>query len=116
MPAANQVNMEVINRLSAIRTGVGDKAVAAAGNSHLFGQLVGDYEQVADGGFIFTLKVVNRFDVLFGNDQQVDWRDGINVMESHGSLVFKNNTSRGFVFNDGAEDTGHNKWAAGNGK
>ena len=37
MLAANQVNMDVINRLSAIWTGVGDNAVAAAGNSQLFG-------------------------------------------------------------------------------
>ncbi len=116
MLAANQVNMDVINRLSAIWTGVGDNAVAAAGNSQLFGQLMGDCEQVADGDFIFTLKVVYGFDVLFGDDQQVDWRDGINVMESHGSLVFENDMGRGLVFNDGAEDAGHNKWAVGNGK
>ena len=68
MPAANQVNMDVINRLTAMWTGVGDQAVAARGNTHLFGQLMGDCEQVADGGFILNLEIVNGFDVLFGYD------------------------------------------------
>lgn len=116
MPAANQVNMDVINRLTAMWTGVGDQAVAARGNTHLFGQLMGDCEQVADGGFILNLEIVNGFDVLFGYDKQVDRRDGIDVMESHGSLVFENDAGRGLVFNDGAKDAGHKKWAVSNGK
>ena len=116
MPAANQVNMNVINRLAPIRTRVGDQAIAAAGNTHLFGQLIGNGEQMTDGGFILSPEVVYRLDVLFGYDQQVDRRDRIDIMESHGSLVFENDAGRGLVFDDGAEDAGHKHWTVVTGK
>jgi hypothetical protein len=101
--SADQMQMDMVDRLSAIGTRVDDQAVAAMGNPCLAGKLTRDAEEMPDQLFIFRVECVYRFDMLVRHNQIVSWRDRVPILEGGGLLVAINDPGPGFTGDDLAE-------------
>jgi hypothetical protein len=85
--AAEEVEVEVIDGLSAVGAGVDDEAVAV-GEMLVAGDLGGGGEEVAEEGRVGGGGVGGRGDVLFGNDEDVGGGLRVDVGEGEGEVVF----------------------------
>jgi hypothetical protein len=89
--SAEEVEMEVVDGLSAVGAGVEDDAVAASvlANAEvlLAGDLGGGGEEVAEEGGVGWNSVGERGDVALGDDEDVDGGLGVDVGEGEGEVV-----------------------------
>jgi len=104
-PAANQVQVQVENRLSTVRAGVDYRPVAILMDTLFACQLCGNNEHMSHEGLISRGKLVERMDVLVGNDQDMDRRSRVEIMESRHLFVAIDDAGRGFTVDNFAKDT-----------
>lgn len=75
------MDVKVIDRLSTVASGVDHGAKSRLRESDLIGDLWGKAEEVAKQWLVNLRNIVERIDVLFGNDQYVVWGLRIDVVE-----------------------------------
>jgi len=85
--AAEDVNMQMIDALAAVFTGVDDQAEPAFRKAFGLCDVPRDGEKMAQKAFVVRFQ--NRGNVLFGNHQRVNWRGGRNVVKRHAKVVFE---------------------------
>ena len=103
---AKQMDVEMVDGLTAVRAGVDDQAVAV-GEVFGAGDFAGYLQEMAEDGFILWGRVGVAGDVIAGDDEDVRWRFGIDVVESEGSVVFVDLGGRDFSRSDFAEEAAH---------
>ena len=84
--SAEEVEMEVVDGLSAVGAGVEDDAVAV-GEVLKAGDFGGGGEEVAEEGCVGWNSVGERGDVAFGDDEDVGRGLGIDVGDGEGEVV-----------------------------
>ncbi len=103
MASAQQVKMQVVDCLAAVRTGVGDDAEALG--QFAFAQAGGDFQDVSEK-FCGGLGGVGE--VLPGDDEQVRGSLRVDVGEDEGEVVLVDGLDGDRVAGDLAEETvGH---------
>src|ERR1039458_7446812 len=104
--AAEQVQVEVVNGLAAVRAGVYDNAVALG---KLFDScnLCRCRQQLTEHQCVTNLGVAERVDVLARHDEHMRWRLGMQVGEGVAELILVNRLGRDGSFNDFAEGATH---------
>ena len=86
--SAKNVDMEVRDLLSRIHADVAEQTIAAGHERLVAGNLAHSPHESGDLlGWRALRKIVPRDVASLGNDQNVDWRQRINVMEGQGVLV-----------------------------
>lgn len=86
--------MEVVDRLPGQRVAVEHGAEALFGDSPFPRQAVGDLEEAEEKGLILRGEIEERGDVLSGNDENVNRRLRVDVLESHHFVVFEDDAGR----------------------
>ena len=81
------MDVNVKHRLTARFARVDYRAVAGFGDTFLVGDLGREPHQMAENGFVALPGVVQRFDVFFGNDQDVRRGLRIDVAKGVGRCV-----------------------------
>ncbi len=100
--------MHVEDRLAGVCIAVGHDPVPAFGHTQLGGQLARRLKYRADCGGLVRPDVVERGQVLSGNDQHVDRGCGVDVAKGQAIVVGMNDFRRDLAVADLAEETvGH---------
>ena len=73
------------------------------GNPCLAGKLARDAEKMPDQLFILGLECVDRFEMLVRHNENVSWRDRVDILEGSGLLVAINDPGAGLTGDDLAE-------------
>jgi hypothetical protein len=103
--SAEHVDMQVIDRLTAVATVVHHEAVAALGYSLPFRKLHPDGEQLPDERLVGLAQVRDGRDVFASQEQDVGGRLRRDVSDRHDGLI-RVNLGRGqFTRDDAAEET-----------
>lgn len=97
--------MNVKHRLTPVGVAVRHHAVSAGVNTQLAGDLFGHQEDVSDGGFVIRGEIIQRGDVLLGDDQDVCRGAGVDVPEGQANVVLENGFGRDLPGDDLAENT-----------
>jgi len=105
-PAAEQVDVQMVDRLAAVGAGVDDQAVAV-GKVLCAGDFAGGVEELAEALGVVLRGVRVRSDVVFGDDEDVDRRLRIDVGEGEGVLVLVDAGGGDFAGDDFAEEAAH---------
>ena len=103
--AAEQVDVEVIDRLPPVGTGVDDQAVARCGEALLFGDLAGFEQQVAEQGAVLGSGVLHAGDDFLGDDEDVRRGLGLDVAESQTIVVLIDDVGGNFAADDFAKNS-----------
>lgn len=103
---ANNVHVQVVDGLSAVRASVNDQAVAAFIDSFLFCDFTRDNEQVTEQAFVFGRGLVDRGDVLVRDNEHMGWPDGMQVAEGGYALVLIKHSGWGLSGGNFTEDAG----------
>jgi hypothetical protein len=106
MTAAEKMEVEVIDRLAAVFSGVDDDAIALA-KALVAGNQGCREEKMAQQVAVLCAGVVERGKVLAGNDEDVDWRLRVNVREGVAELVLVDGGGGDGTLGDLAEEAGH---------
>ena len=85
--STDQVEMQVVNFLLAMRASVEDQAVAVFGDALLLSNFSHSIKHTAGNRFVFWLKIIVIRDVFVGHNQDMDGRDRIYITESGDLLV-----------------------------
>ena len=80
-PSAQQVQVQVVHLLAAVRIAIDDEPVAALRDPALSRQIARDDDHMTHEGLVGVLEVISRRDGLHGNDQQVYRRGRTDVHE-----------------------------------
>lgn len=96
--------MSVKHHLSCVRVTVRDHAVPALINAQASGNCRGHAEDVPDDGCPLRGDVVKGRDVLLRNDDNVDGRGGVYVLEGQADVVLEDNLGRDLPAGNLAED------------
>src|SRR5512142_2055886 len=104
MPAAEDVEMDVEDGLPGIRAGVEDDPVTGVGHALFRRRPPGREQRLAEELRRSLGGVVERGDVLLGNDQDVDRRLRKSVLESQEALGLEQDRGRRFASDDPAEE------------
>ena len=104
MPSAKKMQMQVVDRLPAIRAGVDDDPVAAVESraARYLGRL---RYQMPQQRRVLSLSMGRGRDVLFGNNQQMRWRLRIDVREAQTQLILIHALGRNIAGYYFAEET-----------
>jgi len=86
MPAAQQVNVEMVDSLAAVRAGVDDQAVAV-GEVLGAGDFHGCGEEMAEHGGVLRRGMGVGGEVLLGDEQDMDRRLRIDVREGEDVVI-----------------------------
>jgi hypothetical protein len=97
---SNQVEMQVMNHLVAMRTSVQDQTVPIISDSQVFGKFPDKREHFACQRFILLRKSVIIGDVFNGDDQEMDWCDRVDVFKSGHHFIFVNGFTGDVTSND----------------
>ena len=96
--------MDVIDGLSRMGPAVADEAVPAFGDALLSGKLPRDQVDMAYEGGVIVSEVVRAADVLAGNDEDMDRRLGVDILERDDPLVLVDDRTRYLPGYDIAEE------------
>ena len=108
---AQDVNVEMIHGLSAVEPDIDDKAgaifataVGASGHGLVcqFPRLV---EHAAQKGSVFRFRHQQALDVFFGNNQEMNRRHGVDVMEGNHFIILVDFVAGDFLRDDFTENT-----------
>lgn len=97
--------MEMEDDLACIWAVVGDDPVAGFSDSSLRCHLLDGTEQMADQGCISSRDLMNGRNVLLRNDQQMNWRHWVDVLEGQHMVVLKDLGGRDLPPDDLAKET-----------
>ena len=106
LSSAEEVDVEVVDGLAAVGAGVEHQAVAV-GEVLGAGDFAGGVEELAEAGGIVLCGVGVRGEVVFGDDEDVCGRLGVDVWEGEGVLVLVEAGNGDFAGDDFAEEAGH---------
>lgn len=98
--------MEVGDLLPRALAGVGDDAVALLFQAELGGDFIGGDHQLTEQGGVGFLRVLQAFQMGFGDDQHVHRGLGGDVVEGEDLVVFIHLGAGDFAAEDFAEDGG----------
>lgn len=96
--STEDVQVQVVDGLTAVGAGVGDDA-EAAGEAFLLGDLCGNEHEMAEECLVRFDRVRGGGDVFLRDDEHVRRGDGMQVAEGEGPVVLKD-----FGGGDGARD------------
>jgi hypothetical protein len=96
--------MNVKHHLPTVGVTVSHHAVSALGYAQPAGDLLGCQKDVTDDGFVLRGEIVERGDVLLGDNQDVRRGVGVDVPESQADVVLKDDLGRDLSGNNLAED------------
>lgn len=103
MTTGEQMDMEVRHRLARVRAMI-DREPEATGESELSRHHAGHHEQMAEHGLVGRLSFADPGDDSLGNDQQMNGRLRLNVMDDDAELVLVFDPGRNFAINDFLEE------------
>ena len=86
LPAAHDVDVEMVDRLSTVLAIVDHKSVAVS-KSLLLGHLLGYQEKVSQELSVSLLRILDHGDPLAGDHQEVDRSLGADVIEGHALVI-----------------------------
>jgi len=96
--------MNVKHRLPTVGVAVRHHPVSALGHAQSAGDLLGHQQDVADGRFVLRGEIVERGDVLLGDDQDVLRGAGVDVLEGQADVVLEDDVGRDLPGHNLAED------------
>jgi hypothetical protein len=99
--------MEMRDAFSAIGAVIDDQAETRIVQAFLFGHGLRDKDEMAEKRFIFGLGGRHARDFPFGNNQNMNRGLGLNIVERHAAVVFKNDPGGNFAGDDFREDGAH---------
>ncbi len=80
--------MEVRDGHAGIRTDVEGEAVSALGKALVAGDLLGEDEQPGENFGVAPIERAGVVDVLLRDEEDVDWRPGVDITDGEGMGVF----------------------------
>jgi hypothetical protein len=86
--AANQMQVQVENNLPAVWPGVDDQPVTRLADALIHSNLFRCGEQMTNQGFILARQIIDRGNVLVGDDQYMGRGDGVEVAKSGHLFIF----------------------------
>lgn len=98
--------MQVENGLSAMGASVDNQAVAALLDVFLFCDFARCKEEISQGELILRIGLVDRLDVPVGNDQNMSWRNRVDVAEGGYKLILVKDAGFGLTGNNFAKKAG----------
>lgn len=107
MSAAQNMEVEVIDRLPAEFAAIGDDAVACVGDAKFARDLTDNHPEVAEQSCVILPDGVDRPDFLFWNHQDMDWRLRCDVAEGKAEVVFVDDVGGNLTVDDSLEDRAH---------
>jgi hypothetical protein len=84
---ANEVEVEVLDLLATMRPGVHNEPVAILVDTLLSGQFPYDSKHFSGNGFVFLTKGVIIFDMVLGDNEDVNWGDGVDIPEGDDDFI-----------------------------
>jgi len=106
MPAAEQVDVQMVDGLAAVGAGVDDQPIAIAEILSSC-DLAGGGNKLAEHGCVLRRGVIERGEMLFGDEQDVHRRLGVNVREGEDVVVLIEAFDGNGAGDDFAEQTIH---------
>ena len=101
---AEKMEMQVVNRLTAVSAAIDDHTVTTA--KVLFAGDIANHEpEMAEQIGVRVFDLGNRRDWLLGNHQDVRWCLRCNVMKGQASIVFVDDLCGDFLIDDPLEDS-----------
>jgi hypothetical protein len=107
--AAQQMKMQMENRLASFRACVDDNSVAGKSDSLLIRQALGDQEQAAYCEVVSFLDAVKRLDMLLGNYKRMARGFGTEVLEGQTQRVLIQDLGWQLPLNDSTKNTTRHK-------
>ncbi len=107
MPAAEEMPVQMKDRLPRVRSYVGYDAIAA-GQPFAFGNIVRDTQAFGRRcHVVIALEILQRFHMLIWNNQNMRGRSGMQVPKRGDLFILKNDFGRRTTCNDLAKNTWH---------
>ena len=106
-PSAQQMQVQVIHLLAAVRIAIDDESVAAFRDPALSGQIASHDDHMANEGLVGVLDVIGRRDGLQRDDQQVHGRGGTDVREGDHARIPIHDFRGEFSHDDLLKKCGH---------
>jgi hypothetical protein len=100
------VKVQVIHDLTTLRSRIGRDAIAALPVAQALCEETGHTETMPHHGFVAWLETRDGLDVAFGNDEQVDGRLWIEILEGEDLVVVVFDLGRALSGDDTAENAG----------
>jgi hypothetical protein len=101
------MKMQMIDDLSAFYTTICEQAVSTIGQLELFGDDLDRFDHMGNEGEMFGLYDLEGGDVFFGDDQDVNGGDGVNVVKCQYMFIFPYTCTGDRSINDLTKQTGH---------
>lgn len=95
--------MQVINGLSPVRIAVNHDPISIVGNPKLHGQPLRGQHHFPQQALIILISLIQRRQSPVGHDKNVNWRNGIDVMECRHILILVDDPCRDLPAYDPAE-------------
>src|SRR6185503_17526962 len=105
--APDQVQVDVVDAVSRIVTGVEDQPEAPLGQAQVGGQVAGASHQAPHEGVVAGGQVQDARDVALGHDEDVDRALRVDVVEGQDRVVLVGHAGRDLPGHDLAEQAGH---------
>ncbi len=104
------MQVQMINIHTPIRTIIEHQAVTGVGNAFHLRHSVGRLEHLGEDVVIVSAPIADVFDVLVGNDEDVDRRLGVDVAKGGGVGAVVDNLGGDVTADDFAEDAVAHSW------
>jgi hypothetical protein len=112
MPPAQYVDVEMIDRLAAVRAGIDHHAVAVS-EALVAGNLSGRKQQVSEQPRMLFAGVRQRGNMFAGHQEKVHRRLRVDVAEGDAALVLEDEPGRNGALDDLAEQAAHRHQCTG---
>lgn len=105
MSTTHDVDVHVWHGFAAVWSVVNDEAKTAFVDFELAGDVACFQEKVAQKFLVFFMGGCHTGDHFFGNEEEVGWRFGRNVVEAEAKIVFVNDFGRDLAGDDFFEES-----------
>ena len=85
--ASHQMEVQVMNALPGLGTGVDRQAIAIFADLPLLCDTIGDFKHLHEQSIVVRSEIAHRRDMLFRDHQYMDWCDGADILEGKHVLV-----------------------------
>jgi hypothetical protein len=87
LPSPGEMEMEVKYHLPGTSFHVEDELVAGAIDTDLLRNISSSHDERGDYILIVVRKIINAPDMFPGNQEQVDWSMGVDILENHQQII-----------------------------
>jgi hypothetical protein len=101
----DEVDVQVVDHLTAVRAGVDDESITCLRYPELFGYFFCSQEEMAGDTFIGFFEVIDRSDVLIRDNEQMVRSDRMGIPKSGDHIIAIIDFTGGFTRDDSAKDT-----------